>query len=123
MAIAFPEAFDVASVEAAKTTLASYHPEDYERHFCVVLKPGESRAKDKRQFILEHQNDWLVTAAWGSWHPTVPDGFVGVVASLGSDVQRIGAERWFLVPEHEYKTQGGQCYVCHAGHEPWEPHA
>lgn len=85
----------------ALTTLKSWFPYEYEQHFNVTLNPGESYIKDKDIFDKENVNNFVVKAAWGSWHNDVPDGFVGVVARKASTNE----EQYFLIPADEYNNR------------------
>jgi hypothetical protein len=100
VALIFPDRFKPEDVESAKKTLASTYPDMYEKFFGVELKPGESHAKDERMFLIEHANDYLGRGAWGDWHKSVPAGMVGVCASKPNSRE----EKFFLVPEPEYKN-------------------
>ena len=102
----FPELFDDKEREAAKEVLAGYFPDEYEKFYAVTLAPGESYEKDKRQFYADHARDWIVVAAWGHWHPTVPKGMVGVLAVVGGRESGNTERKYFLVPESEYAVKG-----------------
>ena len=101
----FPDRFTEQDREAAKETLRGTYPDAYERFYGVVLQPGESHAKDKRQFHIDHAGDYLVLSAFGDWHEKLPKGSVGVFAGKGgrTPTGQFPAEcKWFLVPEAEY---------------------
>ena len=106
----FPEFFDEKERDAAKDVFKGYFPDEYEKFYAVTLAPGESHAKDERQFYADHAQDWLVVAAWGHWHPAVPNGMVGVRAIVGG--RERGYEykeyKYFLVPDSEYGNAGGR---------------
>lgn len=73
------------------------------------VEPYRFTDEIRDEFYAQHQNDWLSVSAFGSWHPTVPTGMVGVVATLGganvlSD-PRSRDRRHFLVPESEYRQR------------------
>lgn len=95
-------------MEEAKQTLRSYYPEAYEKHFEVVLQPGESHTKDEKAFLLAHKDDYLVMSAFGDWHEKVPAGQVGCFAGRGGrlDNGQYPADcKWFLVPDAEYDAR------------------
>ncbi|MBG0797006.1 hypothetical protein IYX23_04770 [Methylocystis sp. L43] len=115
VAAMFPPLFTDYERKCADQTLRDCEPDAYEAVNNVVLGPGESHAKDARQFRLNHARDWLVTLAIKSRQRS---GFVECVATLGGD--RRGAERRFLVPEAEYDP-GRHGFVIHpARHEAHE---
>jgi len=105
----FPELFDDKEREAAKEVFAGYFPDEYEKFYAVTLAPGESYAKDQRQFYADHAQDWIVVSAWGHWHPAVPKGMVGVMAVVGGRDERPykqKEQKYFLVPDSEYEVKG-----------------
>lgn len=92
--------------EEAISTLKHWFPEIYERATGTVLQPGESHSKDEQMFHAAHQDDYIVVTAWGEWHEQVPDGMIAVFATKGGKVKGYNHpsdERWFLIPEEEYK--------------------
>ena len=61
----------------------------------------------------------LVTiAAWGSWHETVPNGFVGVAATPGGLRQAGQTAAYYLVPQDEYRARSDG-YVIREGLDAW----
>lgn len=54
--------------------------------------------RDRKAFYAENRDRFVTDAAWGSWHPSVPDGMVIVKAQRRSD----NRTRYFLVPEQDY---------------------
>jgi len=58
---------------------------------------------------------YKVTAAWGSWHETVPTDFVGV---RFEDIN--GASEYRLIPDADYGARWLDEYV---NAQPWKPHA
>jgi hypothetical protein len=99
VAIAFPDAFDAKSQDAAKDTLRNWFPALYEYHYDVKLKPGESFKRDEETFARESVNMFVPRTAWGDWEGTTPKGFVKVLAERKAD----GARKYFLVPKDEYR--------------------
>lgn len=75
----------------------------------AVAEPYRFADEIRDEFFRDHQNDWLTTSAWGSWHQTVPVGMVGVIATIGGANdwrdQRCRDSRYFLVPESEYRQR------------------
>lgn len=101
--------------ESARSTLKHSHPDAYETFYGVTLQPGESRARDEAAFYASHANDWIVSAAWGSWQKGVPEGMVGVCAVLGgrsaTGNAKDAVEKYFLVPDGEYAARTGFGFV------------
>lgn len=87
-----------------KRAFSTWNPVAYERYFGVVLAPGESLIKDEREYLKFHSQDWIVKAAWGDWHGSVPKGMAGVCASVGCNRSPHAIERYFLVPAEEYRA-------------------
>jgi hypothetical protein len=107
VALTFPECFEAADIDAAHKTARSWYPTSYEKVFGVRLTAGDSHKIAEREFYDAHRDDFVVTAAFGSWQDGVPAGMVGVVAYRGGrGPHRTGVESWFLVPEAEYDARG-----------------
>lgn len=87
--------------EQAVETFKNWRPGMYERFFGVQLKEGESFIRDQEINDLRNFNNFVVKAAWGDWHEGVYDGFVAVAARKEST----GEERFFLVPQDEYRAR------------------
>jgi hypothetical protein len=123
VATVFPDAFEAETAASAKGTLRNWEPDAYTRFYGEAIAPGTSYIADGRTFQAEHANDYVATAAWGSWHEKVPKGLVGVVASPGGN--REGRDqRYFLVPDAEYSTRAVYGFVIDtARHAKWEDHA
>ena len=100
--LCFPDVFPPEDAISAKNTLKSWFPELYEKFFGEVILPGESFVKDKETWTKEHDNDFVINAAWGSWHKNVPKGMIGVYAQVPSTQEEV----FCLVPKevHEAKT-------------------
>lgn len=98
-------------------TMKDWYPDEYERYFGVELEPGGSSKKDERLFYQAHRHDYLVVTAFGDWHPAVPAGQVGVRARMGGP-QGDGPEKWFLIPETEYKAGWRRGFVVDPSRHP-----
>jgi hypothetical protein len=61
--LAFPHLFSQCRVDAATASLRAWYPDAYEAHFGVILEPGESYAKDQREFAVRHEQDLIVVSA------------------------------------------------------------
>ena len=101
VATVFPEAFNEEGREQAKRMLRNWNPWAYELFYGEKIPPGKSYVKEEAKFEYEHRDDLVGIAAFGSWHPRVPEGMVGVIASPGGRRGEPG-EKSFLVPAWEY---------------------
>jgi len=118
--IAFPDEFEPEMVESAIRSFRDCYPDEYAEHTGQPVKLEDSRELRRRKYYADHQDDWLVISASGSWHETVPAGFVGVVALKGSEAaSRKGDGRCFLVPEADYRDRGEFEFVVPAGSPAW----
>lgn len=100
--LAFPDRFSAQAIAEARNSLRNWFPELYEAHFGLKLRPGESFVRDEWLFEQQHAAHWVTIAAWGDWHEQVPEGFVGVVATLGRRRDPSVTHRYFLIPKVEY---------------------
>jgi hypothetical protein len=109
VATVFPDLFSPKDRDLAKNTLKSWLPDAYEKFYGVIIPPGESFAKDQRQFHIDHANDFVVSSASGDWKEGVPKGMVKCHAVKGpvvDGIQVTNDEGVFLVPEKEYQLRG-----------------
>jgi hypothetical protein len=99
-------------------TIANYWPDMYERYFNRKLTLEESFTLRERAFKAAHVNDYVTIAAWGSGQNSVPDGWVGVFATLGESRQEpaYSQGKYFLVPDAEYGARKGSFVVDPARH-------
>ena len=114
-----------SSIQSARSTMLHWYPDEYARFYGVSLESisKESRTLLERQFNLDHAEDYVVTAAWGSWHEKVPQGMVGVVATKGGNRSNAPQDRrYFLVTEKEYDARDGR-FVIDSTHQEWTDHA
>lgn len=127
VALIYPKAFSADVQDSAHRTVKNWMPDAYEAWSGTTLQPGESREKDKRDFLRAHSTDWVVRSAFGRWHDAVPEGWVGVYATPGATHLESGASaptQCFLVPQDEYDTrhQDGGYFVCDPVRHPvWDP--
>lgn len=123
----FPEAFPKEDRRNVIATLKNWRPDEFERATGQKVKPEESLELRARLFREKHKHDWVVIAAWGSWHATVPTGMVGVCCTRGGVHGVYGKpepEQYFLVPKSEYDARDrGEFVVDTTQHKPWQPHA
>jgi len=116
IALAFPDLFDPEGVAAAHRSLMNYQPDIYEAHTGHKPTAEESSVIAEREFYAAHQDDYIVTCAWGSWHEDCPSNWVLVSALRGMtcsrDRGRQDLERgYFLVPEDIYQQRGPAGYA------------
>lgn len=101
VAVCFPKEFTPEDITLARKTLKDWFPDLYERFFEEIIPPGESIIKDKETWTKEHENDFVVGAAWGDWHKNVPKGMVGVYAQVPSTQEEV----FCLVPRNVYESK------------------
>lgn len=100
--ITFPECFDAEIVVHAQATVKNFFPEQYEKHYNIVIPENQSFQKRWKDFEDKTANKYVVNGAWGDWHELVPEGMVMVCAICKSKGSK---ENYFLVPEEEYKKR------------------
>jgi len=91
----------------AMEVLRNWFPAFFELFTGRDLLPGESRAKDEANWRIETIDNFVASAAWGSWSHWVPQGKTGVVARR----ERDKAEKWFLVGAQLYAKRTGFGFV------------
>ncbi len=122
VAVTFPEHFgqqmpadgryaDKTVAEYAHDVARNWSPDAYEKVLGVTLTGAESYERRGQEIAAAIRDELRSTAAWGHGNDRggryrVPDGWVGVVASVGGRRRgrRESDERWFLVPKGEYDT-------------------
>ena len=120
-----PHCAAVLASEQPKQTLCAWRPDAYAKFFNVPIETlrGKSYIYDNRCFENEHANDYVAIAAWGSSHETVPEGFVGVCATLGGKRSNREAEKFSLVPQADYDARTEHGYVMTGKEIEWKKHA
>lgn len=101
VALAFPELFSARERRLADDMVRNSMPEVWEHHHGVALKPGESREKDRRNFVSANWDNWVVTSA------SLNDDLktVTVTAKLGGrDRLDTEEEREFEVDRADYNA-------------------
>lgn len=88
-------------MESAHKTFRDAYPDGYERYTGAKLLPGQSWKRDERLFIDANRDSHICEAAWGDWHPQVPEGMVAVYGVRPSDGDRMH----FLVPREDYAPE------------------
>lgn len=123
VALSFPQYFSADDLEAADKTMRDWHPDVWEVFRGVTLLPGQSAQKDEQAFLSKHSGDQIVIAAFGSWAEGVPDGLVGVMATLGGDRSESArrSATWWLVPEAEYNSRRFAFVIDPARHQKITP--
>ena len=119
----FPQHFDEKTVTNAHYVIKNYHPDEYTIWSGKPVTPEESRTLRERIFHRDNANNYIAISAYGDWHPTVPKGMTGVVATLGGESNRIGSKAFFLVPSEEYRSNQGMGFVINpTKHQIWDNH-
>ena len=99
--VVFKDHFTTEEYKKAVNVFRNWFPTEYETFFDETIKPGQSLVKDENRFKKENKNNFVGRAAFGSWHETVPNGFVGLYLIRESD----GKEITKLIPKDEYSKQ------------------
>jgi hypothetical protein len=104
----FPAAFTNDQMASAIQSLKNSRPREYMQVTGTTLAIGESKELQEEAWRILHANHLQVVAAFGSWHPKVPAGMVGVFMVPGGRNKRgqydERQERCFLVPENDYTS-------------------
>jgi hypothetical protein len=126
VALTFPDLFEPAHVEKAHTSAKNWMPDAYEKVFGVPVTAEESHERREQEFHRANADKLVVTAAWGYRNNKVgrvpvPEGMVGVVARIGGNGPGTtgNAERYFLVPDHEYEACRRGFVVDDQRHPQW----
>lgn len=93
--------FNEKMIDNAHRSMMNWNPDEYERLMNCEIPLEMSLVKRDRKFAEDNKNNYVVISAFGDWHPEVPKGFVGVLATLGGN--RSNSVKKFLVPNEEYK--------------------
>lgn len=115
VAFTFPELFTAHERKCADTTLRHWRPHGFEAVTGITLASGASRVKDEEQFLRDHADRWIVTAAITSRQRP---GFVECVATLGR-TPGTRSERRFLVPADEYRPGSFGFVIDETRHESY----
>ncbi len=132
VALAFPAHFAEHERTEAEKVVRNWLPDVYEAFTGATLAPGQSFKKDEATGIEAHRHDQVVISAFGDWHASVPEGWVGVTTLTGEAYQArmegrsYGAETYqhFLVPADEYSQRDKRIglFVCDQDRHPaWHP--
>jgi hypothetical protein len=104
IAVLFPAAFSQDEVNSAHQTMKSWLPDEYRNLTGHEVAADESLVMRERRDHAKYRGHWITIAAFGDWHERVPEGMVGVVATIGGR-RGVKDERWFLTTEERYKSQ------------------
>lgn len=119
--VSFPDCFSSDEVDNAAKVIRDWFPERYEAWSGMPATPENSWVVAVRQFRDRHATDYVSILAWGSHHPKVPEGMVGVAATPGG-VRGEADPVHFLVPEDEYASRSQFGFVVDPErHERIEP--
>lgn len=113
----FHDRFSSDQVKTARDCLIDWFPHQYMQVTETTIPTKQSYVLRQEEFKRVNAQRYVVTAAWGDWHPKVPKGMVGVVAKLGED-RSSKDERWVLVPSEQYKIP----YVLRGDEQGWTDH-
>lgn len=113
--LAFPGCFSPEQVTSARAAMKSWFPDDYTKWCGEAVTAAESHVVRDREFRKTNVNNYVVTAAWGSWHKDVPKGFVGVFAVRGGRLENgqyaTDDHKYFMVPEAEYQARNNDFVI------------
>lgn len=100
-------------------TVIGWYPDAAAKWLGRPILPEESMVLRERIFKAQHANDYVVVAAWGSWQEGVPEGMVGVHATLGeSRTEPLWSQgKYFLIPDAEYQGRSGSFVIDLARHQ------
>lgn len=115
-AMVFPSVFPTETRTNAERTFRNYYPYSWEAFHNRKLAAGESVARDERNFLTSHQEDWLVISAMGDWEDGVPKGFVRVCATKGGHCEPGVEKAYFLVPVAEYRAARKSSFIIQPHH-------
>lgn len=89
------------AIEDARSVVRNYNPDGYEEHFGVKVTAEQSYKVREREAKAAHKGKLQVVAAWGSHVPGVPEGKVGVFATIDGErsPEAFAAGKWFLVDD------------------------
>jgi hypothetical protein len=113
VALFMPSHFNEDIRKLALQTVKDWFPDEYEKHFALVLSAEESSKKACRLFQFENKDNFVTRSAFGDWHQSVPKGMVGVVAEKESS----GERKFFLVPQDEYQKRTGTFVIDTTKHQ------
>jgi hypothetical protein len=104
----FPELFKYSSYDPIPT-IKGYFPDEWERMTGEKVTAEDSSIVADREFHAANEGKYIVICAYGDWHRNVPEGMVGVVATLNgarkqSEFREKLEMKYFLVPKDEYKS-------------------
>lgn len=114
VAYTFPDLFKPEHVVMALESLRHWQPHGYMAASGEVLTPATSRRLAEEAFTAANAQNWVTVAAWGSWAAWVPDGKVGVVATIGGSREHTDeprADQYALVDAAAYRARTGNGYV------------
>ena len=111
VALVFPEFFKPSDVDSAHETARNYLPGIYRFLTGIEVTPQTSSALAAKRFEMNHRKDWVVIAAFGDWHKSVPPGMVGGIAVLGGKRTPGAEERYFIIGKNRYEDRNRFGYV------------
>lgn len=122
----FPEEFRLNEKperkEWAENAFRNNFPDHYEKWTGKTLKEGESRKRDEDTFAATVKGQLRVKTSYGDWANWVPNGMVGVVASVDGGP---GPQSYFLLPKAEFdalSTPIGKVFPKDHKYKPADPY-
>lgn len=80
---------------------------------CAAYEAYVSRAE-------ANKNKWVALSWEADWHPAVPEGMVGIVATLGRDRSATAPRAWYLVARARFDARDvAYGYVVCDDDQPW----
>lgn len=118
VAITFPWLFKLEHQRVAHECAMNWFPHQYEAATGYRPTLAESMTLRDEEFDRVHALDYISVAAWGSWADWVPEGKVGVLATVGGGRHSSGgvdpsAGRYYLVPAELYEAREGRYVIDH----------
>jgi len=119
--IVFPEAFEDRVVEGAHKSLKNWEPEAYTAITGESVSLEDSYELRRRAFKARNADKHVVVSASGSG-PGVPEGMVGVSATLGGERGQAAwdAQIHRLVPSEDYAKRERFGYVLDGSEPVWD---
>ncbi len=91
----------------------SWNPDFYTALTGEAVSAGESSVIGEREFRAEHADKYVAVCASGDWHEDVPEGMVGIVATLAGSrsPEAYESAQRILVSKDDYDARGKFGYV------------
>ena len=102
--------------------MSKLNPDFYTMISGEAVAADESSVVAEREFRVEMAENYVAVSAMGDWHDEVPEGMVGIVATLGASRKpdAYEAAKRFLVSKADYDARGQHGYVVTDNDESWD---